>query len=223
MLLFARTAPPRAPKRRSRAGPKLIPALQKKKCDETRPSCQRCLESDQECVFEPIRPRRRREKASFSFPDSTIPIVPLPNGVATGYQQEETRDWGVKQGHISGTAVNHAEPFPAVCPLQNTHLTHSCLETGYPFAIWSTPPEDGYRCLVGDYQANHASVQEAHGEVVESAINNESEFDETMLQALIDVLGYDTDAMTFNPWSQPSSFDLGPMSTGNSSSFSQAA
>ncbi|KAH7111738.1 hypothetical protein EDB81DRAFT_892011 [Dactylonectria macrodidyma] len=35
--------------------------VKKKKCDEIQPSCARCQERGQECVYEPVRPRQRRK------------------------------------------------------------------------------------------------------------------------------------------------------------------
>ncbi|KAF7552004.1 hypothetical protein G7Z17_g4647 [Cylindrodendrum hubeiense] len=84
MLLYTRLAPPKIPKKRSRAGcsyckekVNTTPApdchhltrLQKKKCDEIRPQCARCLERGQDCNYEPVRPRQRRRRESMiSFP-----------------------------------------------------------------------------------------------------------------------------------------------------------
>ncbi|KAM5343177.1 hypothetical protein ACJ41O_014143 [Fusarium nematophilum] len=61
MLLYTRLAPPKVPKKRSRAGCSYCKE-KKKKCDEIRPSCARCQERGQECVYEPVRPRQRRKR-----------------------------------------------------------------------------------------------------------------------------------------------------------------
>ncbi|KAH7320795.1 fungal-specific transcription factor domain-containing protein [Stachybotrys elegans] len=63
MLLYTRLAPPKVPKKRSRAGCNYCKE-KKKKCDEARPNCARCVERDQPCVYEPIRPRQRRKRES---------------------------------------------------------------------------------------------------------------------------------------------------------------
>ncbi|KAK1999205.1 hypothetical protein LX36DRAFT_574723 [Colletotrichum falcatum] len=60
MLLYTKLAPPKAPKRRSRAGES------KKKCDETRPQCSRCAERAQECSYEPVKPRQRKKRDSIA-------------------------------------------------------------------------------------------------------------------------------------------------------------
>lgn len=61
MLLYTRLAPPKIPKKRSRAGCSYCKE-KKKKCDEIRPQCARCQERGQECVYEPVRPRQRRKR-----------------------------------------------------------------------------------------------------------------------------------------------------------------
>ncbi|KAM7216879.1 Fungal specific transcription factor domain containing protein [Rhypophila decipiens] len=60
MLLYTRLAPPKEPKRRSRAGCTHCKE-KKKKCDEKRPECSRCTEHGVLCVYETIKPRKRRK------------------------------------------------------------------------------------------------------------------------------------------------------------------
>lgn len=69
MLLYTRLAPPKVPKRRSRAGCNYCKE-KKKKCDEIRPICSRCQDHGQSCVYEPIKPRQRRRLDSFD--DSSL-------------------------------------------------------------------------------------------------------------------------------------------------------
>ncbi|KAI0550399.1 hypothetical protein F4679DRAFT_594822 [Xylaria curta] len=91
MLLFTKLAPPKAPKRRSRAGQfgpgydgvvyisldavALIDTYglthhpskeKKKKCDEKRPQCSRCAERGVDCAYEAIKPRQRKKRDSQS-------------------------------------------------------------------------------------------------------------------------------------------------------------
>ncbi|TRX89839.1 hypothetical protein FHL15_009272 [Xylaria flabelliformis] len=88
MLLFTKLAPPKAPKRRSRAGQSdpdttalsigiSLDALRlltdapsskekKKKCDEKRPQCSRCAERGVDCAYEAIKPRQRKKRDSQS-------------------------------------------------------------------------------------------------------------------------------------------------------------
>ncbi|RDL39392.1 Uncharacterized protein BP5553_03732 [Venustampulla echinocandica] len=77
MLIYTRRAAPKEPKRRSRAGKRRIApplgimliamvledvshATQKKKCNENRPECDRCIEHGLQCEYEPVKPRKRR-------------------------------------------------------------------------------------------------------------------------------------------------------------------
>ncbi|KAM6527588.1 hypothetical protein FALCPG4_008644 [Fusarium falciforme] len=64
MLIYAKIAAPTAPKRRSRAGCTYCKE-KRKKCDETRPRCSRCAEHDQDCAYEPVKPRQRKKRESF--------------------------------------------------------------------------------------------------------------------------------------------------------------
>lgn len=59
--------------------------LKKKKCDEKRPQCSRCLEHGVECAYEAIKPRQRRRKDSQSGLKIDVPLgyVPL----------EDTYEW----------------------------------------------------------------------------------------------------------------------------------
>ncbi|KAI0834237.1 hypothetical protein F5Y06DRAFT_173649 [Hypoxylon sp. FL0890] len=61
MLLYTKLAPPKVPKRRSRAGCTFCKE-KKKKCDEKRPKCARCAEKDLQCTYEAVKPRQRRKK-----------------------------------------------------------------------------------------------------------------------------------------------------------------
>ncbi|KAI5860366.1 hypothetical protein GGS23DRAFT_234424 [Durotheca rogersii] len=61
MLLYTKLAPPKVPKRRSRAGCTFCKE-KKKKCDEKRPQCARCAEKDLECTYEVAKPRQRRKR-----------------------------------------------------------------------------------------------------------------------------------------------------------------
>ncbi|KAI1826817.1 hypothetical protein F4861DRAFT_16474 [Xylaria intraflava] len=65
MLLYTKLAPPRTPKRRSRAGCTYCKE-KKKKCDEKRPQCSRCAERSMECAYEAVKPRQRRKRDSQS-------------------------------------------------------------------------------------------------------------------------------------------------------------
>ncbi|KAI9887505.1 MAG: hypothetical protein M1823_000684 [Watsoniomyces obsoletus] len=63
MLLYHRPVPAKTPKRRSRAGC-IHCKEKKKKCNEERPQCDRCMERGLKCQYEPVKPRRRRRTTS---------------------------------------------------------------------------------------------------------------------------------------------------------------
>ncbi|KAI1337307.1 fungal-specific transcription factor domain-containing protein [Xylariaceae sp. FL0016] len=72
MLLYTKLAPPKVPKRRSRAGC-IYCKEKKKKCDENRPQCSRCAERGLDCAYEAVKPRQRKKKdpnAKFTSYDS---------------------------------------------------------------------------------------------------------------------------------------------------------
>ncbi|ESZ93463.1 hypothetical protein SBOR_6170 [Sclerotinia borealis F-4128] len=59
MLLYTKTALPKVPKKRSRAGC-IHCKEKKKKCNEERPRCDRCTERGLQCGYEAVKPRKRR-------------------------------------------------------------------------------------------------------------------------------------------------------------------
>ncbi|KAI1258530.1 hypothetical protein F5Y18DRAFT_344986 [Xylariaceae sp. FL1019] len=78
MLLYTRVAPRKIPKRRSRAGCAYCKE-KKKKCDEKRPHCARCVERGVACTYEAVQPRQRRKRnsqSSFS-PESPLDRISL--------------------------------------------------------------------------------------------------------------------------------------------------
>ncbi|KAK3386548.1 fungal-specific transcription factor domain-containing protein [Podospora didyma] len=74
MLLYTRRAPPKEPKKRSRAGC-INCKEKKKKCDEGRPHCSRCAERGAECAYETVRPRQRKKRDSV-VSGGMSPIIP---------------------------------------------------------------------------------------------------------------------------------------------------
>ncbi|CAD6439818.1 1c0ca190-55c3-4460-b7b5-15fd257bf3aa [Sclerotinia trifoliorum] len=63
MLLYTRKAPPKVPKKRSRAGC-IYCKEKKKKCNEVRPRCDRCTDRGLQCEYEAVKPRKRRRASS---------------------------------------------------------------------------------------------------------------------------------------------------------------
>ncbi|KAI9820514.1 MAG: hypothetical protein M1832_003705 [Thelocarpon impressellum] len=97
MLLHYRPVPAKIPKRRSRAGC-IHCKEKKKKCNEERPQCDRCMERGLKCQYEPVKPRKRRRTTTAIEQDQQRarsvtsdpgpqtgfhngPHGPIPNGV----------------------------------------------------------------------------------------------------------------------------------------------
>ncbi|GAW26479.1 putative fungal zn binuclear cluster domain-containing protein [Rosellinia necatrix] len=89
MLLYTKLAPPKAPKKRSRAGCAQCKE-KKKKCDEKRPQCSRCVERSVECAYEAIKPRQRRKRDSQSgFKiDTSLECISIGDGCEWGEPAE---------------------------------------------------------------------------------------------------------------------------------------
>ncbi|KAH8906852.1 hypothetical protein BR93DRAFT_978373 [Coniochaeta sp. PMI_546] len=92
MLLYTRVAPPKVPKRRSRAGCTYCKE-KKKKCNEERPQCNRCAERGIECSYEPVRPRQRRARESTATSSTGLSSTRLNGGgrlsYVSGHQQSD--------------------------------------------------------------------------------------------------------------------------------------
>ncbi|RSL64317.1 hypothetical protein CEP54_004758 [Fusarium duplospermum] len=88
MLLYTRLAPPKVPKKRSRAGCSYCKE-KKKKCDEIRPACARCQERGQDCVYEPVRPRQRRKR------ETTAAFSPFDTNSSSGSDRAQPLDGDV--------------------------------------------------------------------------------------------------------------------------------
>ncbi|KAL7931739.1 fungal-specific transcription factor domain-containing protein [Trichoderma chlorosporum] len=88
MLLYTRLAPPKVPKRRSRAGCNFCKE-KKKKCDEIRPICSRCQDHGQSCVYEPIKPRQRRRQDSFDDASLREISTALENHTLSRFAQKQ--------------------------------------------------------------------------------------------------------------------------------------
>ncbi|KAL1835940.1 hypothetical protein VTJ49DRAFT_5852 [Mycothermus thermophilus] len=100
MLLYTRLAPPKQPKRRSRGA-------QKKKCDEARPKCGRCVEHGTECAYEPVKPRQRRRRESMA-PGGGAPDLHLIGRRRLSEASEYGRDpdiYGREHGYFGGDDI----------------------------------------------------------------------------------------------------------------------
>ncbi|RSL54319.1 hypothetical protein CEP54_009910 [Fusarium duplospermum] len=138
MLLYARTAPPKARNTRSRTGCRFCKEM-RKKCDECRPRCFRCKEHGKDCVYDPIRPRRRYKTRAAS---SGVSPPLLGDGFA--------RDvWGIKltpglfldiHQMVSSTTMDSPildTPDPPIFSEWNkepiSFVTQTCLEPSLDF------------------------------------------------------------------------------------------
>ncbi|KAJ4307804.1 hypothetical protein N0V84_012481 [Fusarium piperis] len=128
MLLYTRLAPPKVPKKRSRAGCSYCKE-KKKKCDEIRPACARCQERGQECVYEPVRPRQRRKReatAAFSPFDTNSSsgsdrAQPLDGDVPIRQWNEDAQDRSADEDSLDEeAAVATQPPVSDALPLKTT-------------------------------------------------------------------------------------------------------
>ncbi|TVY29867.1 L-arabinose-responsive transcription regulator [Lachnellula hyalina] len=100
MLIYTRRAPPKEPKRRSRAVKKkytqsvLHPSI----CNEKRPQCDRCTEKNTKCEYEAVKPRKRRRTSFAGSALSNESISPTfydgrwPGLYERDYNEYDTRD-----------------------------------------------------------------------------------------------------------------------------------
>ena len=82
----------------------------KKKCNEERPSCDRCVERGLKCEYEPIKPRKRRRTISPSeITAPTLHLPPFTSGVNAGFQ---SRLQALRQDPNSGMSSISTSPTP---------------------------------------------------------------------------------------------------------------
>ncbi|KAI8668381.1 Zn(2)-C6 fungal-type domain-containing protein [Fusarium keratoplasticum] len=123
MLLYARTAAPKARNTRSRAGCRFCKEM-RKKCDECRPECSRCKEYGKDCIYDPVRPRRR-----YQTPATGSGVSPplLGNGSSKDV-------WGMDMT---------SELFPGICQMvSSTAVNSPILDAPDPpaFSEWNKEP-----------------------------------------------------------------------------------
>ena len=93
--------------------------MQKKKCDEVRPQCQRCNDKQLNCTYEPVKPRQRRRQTS---KEPFSPVSPLhppsldltfqPYDDSLGAWDEEMRiNTTANAGAVVPTTPAHTAPF----------------------------------------------------------------------------------------------------------------
>ncbi|MCJ1476178.1 hypothetical protein MMC13_004843 [Lambiella insularis] len=123
MLLYHRPVPPKIPKRRSRAGC-VHCKEKKKKCNEERPQCDRCMERGLKCEYEPVKPRKRRRTVSNPEHFVMRPPTTAP-GQHIGFHD---RLQALRQDSSSGSSILSASPtppLPAIAENWEVHSAHS--------------------------------------------------------------------------------------------------
>ncbi|MCJ1340624.1 hypothetical protein MMC09_005920 [Bachmanniomyces sp. S44760] len=123
MLLYHRPVPAKIPKRRSRAGC-VHCKEKKKKCNEERPQCDRCMERGLKCEYEPVKPRKRRRTVSNPEHMGMRPPTTAP-GQHIGFHD---RLQALRQDSSSGSSILSASPapsLPAIAENWEVHSAHS--------------------------------------------------------------------------------------------------
>lgn len=93
---------------------------QKKKCDETRPQCQRCADKQLNCAYEAVKPRQRRRQAS-KDPLSPLSPGPHPPALDLSFQTYGSLDdWGEADSPSSAGVL--AVRTPGRAPLMDEAL-----------------------------------------------------------------------------------------------------
>ncbi|MCJ1385376.1 hypothetical protein MMC17_008498 [Xylographa soralifera] len=125
MLLYHRPVPAKIPKRRSRAGC-VHCKEKKKKCNEERPQCDRCMERGLKCEYEPVKPRKRRR--TVSNPEHFVMRPPTTTpGQHLGFHD---RLQALRQDSSSGSgssimSTSPTPPLPAIAESWEVHSAHS--------------------------------------------------------------------------------------------------
>ena len=96
----------------------------KKKCNEERPQCDRCLERGLKCEYEPVKPRKRRRTVSNPEHSVMRPPTTAP-GQHLGFLD---RLQALRQNSSSGSSVlsgSPTPPLPAIAEGWEAHSAHS--------------------------------------------------------------------------------------------------
>ncbi len=96
----------------------------KKKCNEERPQCDRCLERGLRCEYEPVKPRKRRRTVSNPEHMGMRPPTTAP-GQHLGFHD---RLQALRQDSSSGSSILSASPtpsLPAIAENWEVHSAHS--------------------------------------------------------------------------------------------------
>ena len=96
----------------------------KKKCNEERPQCDRCMERGLKCEYEPVKPRKRRRTVSNPEHLGLRPPTTAP-GQHLGFRD---RLQALRQDSSSGSSILSASPtppLPAIAENWEIHSAHS--------------------------------------------------------------------------------------------------
>lgn len=96
----------------------------KKKCNEERPQCDRCLERGLKCEYEPVKPRKRRRTVSNPEHSVMRPPTTAP-GQHLGFHD---RLQALRQNSSSGSSImsgSPTPPLPAIAENWEAHSAHS--------------------------------------------------------------------------------------------------
>lgn len=96
----------------------------KKKCNEERPQCDRCLERGLKCEYEPVKPRKRRRTVSNPEHSVMRPPTTAP-GQHIGFHD---RLQALRQNSSSGSSILSGSPtpsLPAIAENWEAHSAHS--------------------------------------------------------------------------------------------------
>lgn len=144
----------------------------KKKCNEERPACDRCVERGLKCEYEPIKPRKRRRTISpseFSAPSLHLPLP--PTAVNNGFH---SRLQALRQDPNSGMSPISTSPTPRLNAIAEGWEIRSAYEdstSSYgeffsdsslsPYDAYPPhdfrPPVDSLDMLLKDMNGSHAS------------------------------------------------------------------
>ncbi|ROT35182.1 hypothetical protein SODALDRAFT_79071 [Sodiomyces alkalinus F11] len=118
---------------------------QKKKCDENRPECSRCVERGQKCVYEPVKPRQRKKRDSNAghyddeqSPEAHLPFLRLDTGTLdlppavaglAGAQKEDDHDGDGPSVSMIEDVADVADVASLASPLGSQWATSSAIDS----------------------------------------------------------------------------------------------
>lgn len=147
---------------------------QKKKCDETRPRCSRCAERDQDCSYEPVRPRQRKKRESLISQalDSASSTQRRPT---LGSEYDDDGDENAEIANIRSGQYRYRDEeaiedgpqslgghLDASWPSASDHLLHSPLDLPYDFSQPQKQQDDVDEEIIRTDNVPQLAVTRAH-------------------------------------------------------------